>query len=122
MKRQIQVSFEEQSFILKYPNVGQILDIESYKQLLTNNAFSQLKSSSNKMQNYAAELAEAVSILMVLIPNLKDKLTVKSITDLEADKAKKIISVYRKTISPWFEEIQEELLKEEDVLEQIEQS
>ena len=101
-------------YIVKFPNVGQLMDMESMKMALTNNNYANMAFSGLKIHIFQLDLADAISCLSVLIPDLKSNLDIKNWRELDALRAKKIVEVYRESFLPWFKPLLDELTKIEE--------
>lgn len=108
------ISVEGVSYELKFPKVGQYLDIENMKMMLTNGMYADMLQSRVTTAFYAVELVDAISLFYVMIPQLRDDLNVKNYNELDSFLAKKIVSVYRKQVKEWYDGLLDELLKIDD--------
>jgi len=111
MEKSIKLKISGKDYLVHFPNVGQILDIESLKSALTNGSYGDLCKMGTKTANAALDLADTIATFVILIPELKDTLDVKSFTELDPFLAKKLVTPYKKQFLPWFMEINEELRK-----------
>ena len=109
MERAKNFKIGEHQFIAKFPNVGQIIDIESYKQGLTNGRYGQMAASGIRSQYYALDLIDAIVFFQVMVPEVGKYFDISNYTSIPLDKAKKFIEVYQKEIKPWFEKTMDEL-------------
>lgn len=115
MEKSIKIKFNDKlEYIVKFPNVGQLLEIESMKMAYTNNSYGTLVQGGLRSSSYALDMADCFSTFQILIPELSKDLGVKSFTQLDAFEAKKIVSVYVKQFQPWMTELLTELYKMED--------
>jgi hypothetical protein len=111
----IQFVLEGVTYNAKFPNVGNYLDIENTRMMLTNNSYADLLRSGLKASWFAVDLVDAISFMLVMVPNLRVDLNVKNYNDLDPFEAKKIVKVYKKQIKPWYEGLMDELLKDEEI-------
>ena len=102
------------SYTVKFPSVGQLLEIEAMKMAYTNNAYATLVQSGLKSSTFALDMADCFSTFGVLIPELLKDLGIKSFTQLDAFEAKKIVRVYVKQFQPWMTDLLTDLYKMED--------
>lgn len=102
------------SYTVKFPSVGQLLEIEAMKMAYTNNAYATLVQSGMKSSSFALDMADCFSTFGVLIPELLKDLGIKSFTQLDAFEAKKIVRVYVKQFQPWMTDLLTDLYKMED--------
>lgn len=110
------IKFRENDYIVKFPNVGQLMDIENIKMSLTNGKYVEMAVSVLKIHIFQLDMIDAISYFSILCPEMKEHLQIKNWRELDASLAKEITSVYKKQFIPWFKPILDELLKidEED--------
>lgn len=109
MERSKSFKIGEHQFMAKFPNVGQIIDIESYKQSLTNGRYGQMAASGIRSQYYALDLIDAIVFFQVVTPEVGKYFDISNYATIPLDKAKKFIEVYQNEIRPWFENTMNEL-------------
>jgi len=95
----LKLTIEDNTYEVKIPTVGQLIDIENIKSSMGSNFDTRTQSGL-----YASALNEAIAYFTVLVPQLKEDLTVKSLFDLSLVQSKKIVSVYIKVFKPWWTE------------------
>lgn len=106
-------------YVVKYPTVGQLIDIENKKMLLTSNQYGEYVAAPVKTKSlaYLIEVVDAISHFSVLIPDLSTTLS-KSYFDIDPLTAKEIVKAYKQNFRPWYDEfmkaIHEESLKNDD--------
>lgn len=110
LQKQKQIIIEGNTYSIEFPNVGQYLDIENMKMMLTNNTYSALLQSRLRTAYFAIDLVDAISVMYVLIPGLRKDLNVKNYNELDTFMAKKIVKVYQEQIKPWYDELMNDLL------------
>lgn len=109
MNKSLKINVLGVDYLIQFPNVGQLLDIESLKSALTNGTYGDLVRMNTITANNVLDIADAIATFSVLIPEIKKQLTVKSYTEIDAVTARKIAKSYREQYFPWFNEINEEL-------------
>lgn len=115
--KQISFDLEGQRYEIKFPTVGQFIDIENMQMGLTNGNYGELIKSGLKKSYYTVDLVDAISILYVLVPKLREDLNVRSYIDLDMFLAKKLVKVFKTDIKPWFDELLAELMIDDDIPE-----
>lgn len=95
--------------IVKFPNVGQMLDIEALKQTLSGNKYGIMASSGVRSMYTALNIIDTFSFFEVTCPRLKAILDVKSLVELTTEDTKELVKVYLKDIAPWYKEAIDEL-------------
>lgn len=101
-------------YTIKFPNAGQIIDIENLKVAITKGSYSTMAASAVGIptQELALDLVDAIACFSVLIPELKSLLEEKdisSILEMDLKQAKEIRTVYNKKFWPWYKEILDDL-------------
>lgn len=109
LQRQKKFTIGNKSFIANFPNVGQIIDLESMKQALTNSRYGQMAASGVASMYYALDLVDAIAFYHVVIPEVAKYYDIKNYASMEVDKIKDLLDAYQKDIKPWFSETMNEL-------------
>lgn len=103
MQKSITVKIEENEYTVEFPKVGDLIDIEIRKSLLSKNQYFGILSTGTVTANFALDMIDAASVFSVMIPELKEDLKVKNLMELSPIDAKKIIKVYKKDFLPWYD-------------------
>lgn len=109
LQRQKKFTIGNKSFIANFPNVGQIIDLESMKQALTNSRYGQMAASGVISMYYALDLVDAISFYHVVVPEVAKYYDIKNYASMELDRIKDLLDAYQKDIKPWFDEMMNEL-------------
>ena len=109
-----------QTFEISYPSVGQKLQIENVKLLLTDNNYGDLARSNHVTAIKLLDLVDAVSYFSILIPEIKTSLNVDDFLNMDPKRVKAYTKAYKEDFLPWMLEIEEELNKEDDDSEEAE--
>ena len=109
IERSKKITIGKKSFVVEFPNVGQILDIESMKQALTNNRYGIMAKSDIKSMYYALDVVDAVSFLTVVAPEVGKYFNVGNYLSLSPEKVQEFVDAYQKDIYPWYAKTLEEL-------------
>lgn len=104
LPRQIEVAVNSNVYNVKFPNSGEIMDIELLKLQITNGRYDTLKFSINPMFQAQALKVDAVAFFNIMVPGLKKDLTTKSLFDLEEEQLNVIVKQYEDVVLPWYEE------------------
>lgn len=99
----------QKEFIAKFPNVGQMLDMESLKQALTNNRYGAMAASKIISMYKALDTVDAIAFLQVCVPEVAKYFSIESYIALSQDKIKVYVDAYNEQIKPWFEQLMKEL-------------
>ena len=100
---------------IDYPNVGQLLEIESKKMMLSNGTYSELNKTNTTSSKYILDLVDAMAHFTVLIPKLSKNLQVDTVYDLGGIESKEVVKAYNEHFRPWYDPFAEELYKDMDI-------
>lgn len=106
------VKIDKDEYLVKYPNVGQQLDIENLKNLLSNGQYASYAAVGSKTSTQLLDLIDAVSYFSILIPELKEKLSVKNFTTIDPVFQKKLSKSFLNFHSNFILKVEEEISKE----------
>lgn len=109
ISRECKFKIGEKSFTVKFPNVGQIIDIESLKQALTNNRYGVMAASGVTSMYYALDIVDAISFYQAVAPSVSKYYDIKSYTSLAPEDMKDLTEAYTSTIKPWYDKVMSEL-------------
>lgn len=109
IERKKKFTIGKHSFVADFPNVGQIIDIESLKQALTSNRYGQMAMSGIESQYFALDIVDAISFYQVCAPAVANAYNISNYAELSYEDAKEIIEAYQKQIRPWYAEVMNEL-------------
>ena len=103
------VKIDGNDYIINFPNVGQMIEIEQLKLAYTNGRYIEFAMSNLVNHIFILDFVDAVSYLSVLIPELKKDLEIEEYTKMDSEKTKEIIRAYKEEFIPWFKPILEDL-------------
>ncbi len=113
INREIAITFNEKKFTVKFPNVGQMMDIESLKVALTGGKYGTFASSGVKSMYVALDMVDAISFFSVMCPKIKNFITTEDIDIdymmMNPSSIKPLVDLYKKSIAPWYDNIISEL-------------
>jgi len=104
LKRSITIELQGNSFNIAFPNMGQIIDIETNKISYANGRYSQLINSNIISSNIAKDLVEMAATFTVLIPDFQKIFKLNSIFELNPIDATEFVTVYKEEVFPWYSE------------------
>lgn len=122
IEREFGFTIDGKKFTVKFPNVGQLIDLESLKQALTNNKYGAMAASGIASMYYVLDVVDAIAFYQVCVPSVAKHYDVKNYTAMAPDEIKELVDVYQKEIRPWFDksmkvlrgEVKEETKTEEN--------
>lgn len=103
MSRSIEIVIKDNKYNVKFPTVGQIIDIETKRSILSRGQYGNMIESKMKMTWNVLEMIDVMSYFQVLIPKLFEDLNVRSIEELDAIDFAEVVSAYRQQFAPWYE-------------------
>lgn len=109
IERSKKVTIGEKSFVVNFPNVGQMIDIESMKQSLTGNRYGSMASSGIASMYMALDVVDTISFLTICVPDIAKYYNIQDYTTLPADKMNQYVKLYKDEILPWYNKILMEL-------------
>lgn len=109
------LKIEGRDILAKFPNVGQLMDIESTKLALTNNNYITLSASPLRIHSEELDIIDAISYLLIICPEIKEIYDIKNIREISIEVSKKLLNIYHEQFIDWFSEIMKNLTKIEDV-------
>lgn len=114
LERKKTFSFLGEKITVNFPNVGQMIDMESLKQSLTGNKYGAMSASGVKSMFYALDMVDALAFFEVMYPKVKRILGVKSFTEMNPEEMKPLIEAYKEHVVPWYDKLLQDLYKVEE--------
>ena len=109
MERTNKFTIGSKSFVAKFPNVGQIIDIDSMKQALSSNRYGNMAASGVVSAYFALDLIDAISFLTIVCPDVQRYFDIKNYTTMQIDEINEIVKAYTEQIRPWYDKTMNEL-------------
>lgn len=102
------IKFRDSEFILSYPTVGQLIDIEVTQQHLSKGTLKELLLGlDNSVETYLYILSYAY--VSVLLPGILKNAKVNSLLELSIEDFQEIVDLYVDQIKPWLDENNKEI-------------
>ncbi len=102
MNRVIEISIKDNKYTVSFPTVGQIIDIETKRSILSRGQYGNMIESKMQMSWNVLEIIDVMAYFQVLVPKLFDDLNVKSLEEIDAIDFAEIVEVYREQFLPWY--------------------
>ena len=109
MERVKEFKIGEKKFTDKFPNVGQIIDLESMKQALSGGRYGAMVASGLSTAYYGLDLIDAIAFYQVVTPEVGKYYDIKSYAELDLAAAQDLIRAYKEQIQPWYVETMNEI-------------
>jgi len=94
---------------IPFPNVGQLMDIESFKIAYTNGKYIDMAMSNLKAHGFALDVADTIAYLSVLIPDLRKDLKIDNWRNIDPFVAKELVKIFKADFIPWFKPLLDDL-------------
>ena len=109
IEREIAITYNDKKFTVKFPNVGQLMDIESLKMALTGGKYGTFAASGIKSMYFVLDMVDAISFFSVMCPRLKNFITQEDVdvdyTQMKPESVKPLVDIYKKDVVPWYNKI-----------------
>ena len=113
IEREITINYSGKKFPIKFPNVGQMIDIESLKNALTGGKYSSFAASGIKSMYFILDMVDTIAFLSVMCPKLRNFITEEEdnidYTQMKPESVKELVNIYKKDILPWYSQMLEQL-------------
>lgn len=113
IEREITITYNDKKFQVKFPNVGQLIDIESLKNALTAGKYGSFAASGVKSMYFVLDIVDTIAFLSVMCPKLKNFITEEDdatdYTQMKPETIKGLVNVYKQQILPWYSSITKQL-------------
>lgn len=104
MERSKKFSIGKKVFIAQFPNVGQIIDIDSMKQALSSNRYGVMAASGVQSAYFALDLIDAIAFFSIVCPEVSKYFDIENYASMQVDEINDILNAYRNDIRPWYDE------------------
>ena len=109
IEREHKITVGERTFIISFPNVGQIITLESTKQALTDNRYGQMAASGVSSMYYALDLVDTIAFFQVCGTEVLKYFDIRNAASVSPDKLEMFVKVYAEQVKPWFDKTFAEL-------------
>jgi tRNA-dihydrouridine synthase len=101
IQRTISFTIKDNTYELRIPNNGQLIDIESMKQMLSKGMYRAMNNTGTVNTAAALDIIDMTAMFTVLCPKLVKDLNVTSLLDLDILDSQELIQVYREQVAEW---------------------
>ena len=109
IERKKKITIGKKSFVVDFPNVGQMIDIESLRCALSNNRYGSMIASGVVSMYDALDLIDAIAFYQICAPEVGKFYNIENYTALQLEDIAKLMKAYRKDIKPWYNKVMEEI-------------
>ena len=103
IEREKKITIGEKTFIVSFPNVGQIIMLESTKQALTDNRYGQMAASGVASMYYALDLVDTVAFFQVCGTEVLKYFDIRNAASVPPDKLEMFVKTYAEQVKPWLD-------------------
>ena len=109
IEREKMIEVKGSKLRVKFPNVGQLIDMESLKVAISSGRYGQMALAGIKSMTVALDFIDAMVFFSILCPQVKNLYGVKELTSLDPSEGKELVEIYLRDIRPWYSKIESEL-------------
>lgn len=113
IEREITITYNDKKFQVKFPNVGQMIDIESLKNGLTGGKYGSFAASGVKSMYFVLDMVDTIAFMTVMCPKLKNFISEEGeetdFMKMKPETLKTLVNVYKEQILPWYSKIIQQL-------------
>lgn len=113
IEREIFITYNDKKFGIKFPNVGQLMDIEALKMGLTGGKYGTFAASGIKSMYFVLDMVDAIAFFSVMCPRLKNFVTEEDInkdyTQMNPQSIQPLVEIYKRDVMPWYNSIMSQL-------------
>jgi len=102
----LEFKVKSNTYTIKFPNVGQIEDIECNKQLISKGMYASLMQMNTKAANDALDMIDMEAFFSILCPDIVKDLKCDSFRDLGVVDYMELKKSYIDQFVPWWTKIQ----------------
>jgi hypothetical protein len=114
LERELKIQVFNNTYLIKFPNVGQMLDIEARKMAITSGQYKNLMETRTVASEIALINADVIATFSILCPKMGSDLNI-DFFEMEISQSKELVKVYRETYMPWYNKWLVELSKDDEV-------
>ena len=100
MEKSKKFTIRGKQFVAKFPNVGQIIDLDAMKQALSSNRYANMASSGLVSAYFALDLIDTIAFYQVVVPEVGKYFDIKNYAEMDLSEAKDLIDAYKEQIQP----------------------
>ena len=104
LERTKQFIFKGETYTVSYPKIGQMIDMESRKSMLSHGQYSNLVNVGTYSAFVTLDMLDMVVTLEALCSKLMANLKVPSLLELDTVDSLELLNVYKKEVIPWLTE------------------
>lgn len=107
--KKLRLNIKGIEYLISFPNVGQMIDIEQLKLAYTQGKYVEFAMSNLMNHVFVLDFTDSICYLSTLIPELKDDMKITNWTQMSAEDTKEIMKAYKNQFLPWFKPLLDDL-------------
>ncbi len=111
----ITVTLFNQTYTIHEPNIGQLMEVESYRSMYTLGQYNTLRRSSLRSSAMVADTVEALSFFQVMCKGLSEAIKVQTYTELSPAQALELSRAFKKHVAAWYKRLEDSWYEDTEV-------
>ena len=96
--------FKGESYTIEFPRVGQLIDIMTTKNTLSNGLYNSIARYVTPEMGYYKFLVDALSFFQIMAPKVVEQFNRKDLKSLTMEEGNDLVKLYLDDILPWYDE------------------
>lgn len=109
IERKKKFTIGKKNFVVEFPNVGQLIDLESLRCALSGNRYGSMIASGVVSMYNALDLIDAISFYQICAPEVGKYYNIENYTAMQMDEIAELIKAWRTEIQPWYNGVLNEI-------------
>lgn len=105
IRRQIVFEVKGKEYVIKFPNLGQLWDVEKYKSIFSDGHYGSVLNNRTNWAYYNLDNIDMFAYLTALCPELMKDLNFKGWKYMDPIDALELSKAYKDQLLPWISEI-----------------
>lgn len=111
MDRNVDFSVKGNTYKLKMPTMGQLIEIENRKAVFAQNNYGGIVKNKTNLSERSLDMVDMAAYLYTLAPDLIKDLNASSLFELDVMDAKELYDAFKEQVLPWIANIESTLLR-----------
>lgn len=109
IERKKKITIGKKTFVVEFPNIGQLIDLESLRLALSGNRYGNMIASGVVSMYNALDMIDAISFYQICAPEIGRYYDIQNYTALQLDEMVDLLKTYRNEIKPWYDDVLNEI-------------
>lgn len=102
LERKKKFNIGNKTFVVNFPNVGQLIDLESLRLALSGNRYGNMIASGVASMYNALDIIDAISFFQICAPEVGKHFNIENYMEMQIDELSDIMKAWRNEIQPWY--------------------